>query len=112
MRGRFSCVMTSITPVTRSASLVSMRTMRPFAIVDATMAAVNQAVGVELGGVFRRAGDLGAAIDARRRRSDVIGHCLTALSWSICDCGVPCAAWVSARTMALRASSILNALCA
>src|ERR1044072_36409 len=37
MRGRFSCVSTSITPATRSASLVSMCVMRPFAIVDATI---------------------------------------------------------------------------
>jgi hypothetical protein len=37
MGGRFSCVSTSITPFTRLAALASMRVMRPFAIVDATM---------------------------------------------------------------------------
>ena len=36
---------------------------------------------------------------------------LTAIFLLDCDCGVPRAACVSARTMARRASSILKALC-
>src|ERR1043166_6205657 len=37
MRGRCSCVNTSMTPPTRSAAPVSMRVMRPLAMVDVTM---------------------------------------------------------------------------
>src|SRR5690349_7107408 len=36
MVGRCSCVSTSMTPLRRSAALVSMRRIRPFAIVDDT----------------------------------------------------------------------------
>src|ERR1700739_2281056 len=36
MGGRLRCVSTSITPATDSASLASMRAMRPLAIVDVT----------------------------------------------------------------------------
>ena len=43
MRGRFSWVSTSITPSTRSASLVSMRAMRPLAMVDVDDAAIGEA---------------------------------------------------------------------
>ena len=37
--GRFSCVSTASTPLTRMAAPVSMRVMRPFVIVAATMLA-------------------------------------------------------------------------
>jgi hypothetical protein len=37
MRGRCSCVSTSITPATRNASLVSMRVTRPLVTPDVTM---------------------------------------------------------------------------
>src|SRR5215471_21049206 len=76
-------------------------------------AAMRQTGRIELGGVFCSAGDLGAAIDARCG-TDVGGH-KPAPAQRIflldCDCGVPAAACVSARTMARRARSILKALC-
>ena len=71
MRGRFSCVSTSITPSTGSASLASMRAMRPLAMVDATTLAMGEAGHVELAGIFRCAGDLGAAVDAGCGGADV-----------------------------------------
>src|SRR5262249_18473879 len=39
MRGRFSCVSTASTPATRTASLASIRLMRPLAMLDVTTAA-------------------------------------------------------------------------
>src|SRR6516162_6109995 len=70
--------------------------------------------GIELAGVFRGAGNLGAAIDAGCGGADVSRH-EPAPAHRIflldCDCGVPAAACVSARTMARRARSILKALC-
>src|SRR5689334_13863264 len=69
-----------------------------------------------LGGVFRCAGNLRLPVDPGRRLAQIagtqVGHIgsahLTRLS--VCDCGVPFAAWLKARTMARRASSILKSL--
>src|SRR5947209_2328388 len=72
---------------------------------------VRKIVSRVFGGVFRRAGHLGAAVDARRRYADVGRRAAHRIFLSAWDCGVPRAAWVSARTIARRASSILKALC-
>jgi hypothetical protein len=78
-------------------------------------AAVQQAGRIVLRGVFRAARYLEAAFNAARRPADVQGvrhvrsaHQRTRLS--VCDCGVPEAAWPSARTIARRASPILKSL--
>src|ERR1043166_8513015 len=66
---------------------------------------------VVLGGVFRRAGDLGASIDPRSRFAERAGgHGAYLMRLSDCDCGVPAAAWASARTTPRRASAILKSL--
>src|SRR5215475_13423027 len=76
---------------------------------------MGEAGRIELAGVFRSTRNLGATVDTGCVGADVSGH------WRVpaqriflldCDCGVPAAACVSARTMARRARSILNALCA
>ena len=76
-------------------------------------AAVEDAAGhIELGGVFRSAGDLGDAVDAGGGRTDVGCHgCAQAIFLDDWDCGVPRAACVSARTRQRRARSILKVLC-
>ena len=64
---------------------------------------------IELAGVFRRAGDLGAAIDAGCGGADVSGHGPAPIHRIFlldCDCGVPVAAWVSARMMARRETDL------
>ena len=75
-------------------------------------AAIGEVGGFELAGVLRRAGDLGASVDAGGRGADIRchgAHRIFLLDWT---CGVPFAACVKVRTMARRASSILKALCA
>src|SRR5205807_5991422 len=74
-------------------------------------AAVGKAARIEFARILCLAGNFGAAVDARGGRSDVI-HVAHLIFLCDCDCGVPRAACVSARTMARRASSILNVLCA
>src|SRR5262249_4295052 len=76
-------------------------------------AAMGEIGGGELGGIFRRPGDFRAAIHAGGGSADRAGHggAHAIFLWD-CDCGVLRAAWVSARTMARRASGILKALCA
>ena len=131
----------------------------PLAIVDGNDTGMGEAGDFELAGIFRGAGDLGAAIDAGRGGADIsrhgparlifqlrrdrdlpravgagatsqrpqrdraLEHAATAdiarrhgspahrIFLSDCDCGVPAAACVSARTTARRARSILKALC-
>ena len=74
-------------------------------------AAVEEAWRVELGGIFCRAGDLGDAVDAGCGSADVRCHgCPQMIFLDDCDCGVPRAACVSARTMPRRARSILKVL--
>src|ERR1700730_15182755 len=74
---------------------------------------MREADRIELAGIFCCAGDLAAAIDAGCGGADVgrhgpaPAHRIFLLD---CDCGVPAAACVSARTMARRARSILKAL--
>ena len=53
-----------MTPGTRNASAVSMRLMRPFAMVEFDDIAMHEAGDVELAGIFGLAGDLGPAVDA------------------------------------------------
>ena len=65
---------TSSTPATRSASLVSMRAMRPLGMVDVDDAGMDEAAGLEFAGIFGLAGDLGAAVDARGGGTDVGRH--------------------------------------
>src|SRR5262249_25259511 len=72
--------------------------------------AISEARHVELGRIFGGAGDLGAAVDPGGGSADESGHGGHRTFLSDCDCGVPFAACVKARTMARRASSILNAL--
>ena len=77
-------------------------------------AGMREAGRIELAGIFRRAGDLGAAVDAGCGGADVSRHGPAPAHRIFlldCDCGVPAAACVSARTMARRARSILKALC-
>src|SRR5262249_5162813 len=75
-------------------------------------AAVGEAGRIEFGGIFGRAGDLGASVDAGGRSADVglhgVAHTIFLFD---CDCGVPREACVSVRTMPRRASSILKELC-
>ncbi len=71
--------------------------------------AVGHALAIEFAGILCRAGDLSMAVDAGCGRAN-IGHEVHRTFLSDCDCGVPCAACVSARTMARRARSILKAL--
>ena len=74
-------------------------------------AAIGEAAFVELAGILRRAGDLGAAVDAGDGLSDVAVHgAAHAIFFVDCDCGVPCAACESVRTIARRARSILKSL--
>ncbi len=90
---------------------MSMRVMRPLAIVAHDEARVREARGVELSGVFGGAGDLGDAVNARCRGADVFLHGgAHAIFLLDCDCGVPRAACDSARTIARRARSILKLL--
>ena len=111
MRGRFSWVSTAITPPTFMASLMSMRAIRPFAIVDVTTLPKARFGALEFPGVFRRPGDLVAPVDAGGGSPDVSGHWHAhAIFLLDIDCGVPRAACVSARMMARRARSILNVL--
>src|SRR5262249_9981129 len=73
--------------------------------------AVDETLSLELGGVFRGARDLGAAIDAGGWRSDIGVHRLShAIFLWACDCGVERAACIRVRTMARRASGSLKAL--
>ncbi len=75
-------------------------------------APVRKPGDIELGGVFRGAGDLGDAVDAGGGSADVLCHGdAQTIFLDDCDCGVPRAAWESARTMQRRARSILNMLC-
>src|SRR5258705_1252154 len=74
-------------------------------------AAMGEVRGAEFAGIFRRTGDLGVAVDAGCGRTDIRGHNAHRIFLSDCDCGVPFAAWVKARTMARRARSILKLLC-
>ena len=77
-------------------------------------AGMREAGCIELAGVFRRAGDLGAAIDAGCGSPDVSRHGPAPAHRIFlldCDCEVPAAACVSARTIVRRARSILKALC-
>src|SRR5262245_2174566 len=76
---------------------------------------MRQAGHVVFGGVFRKSGNLRVSIDAGGRLAEVAGGGHGALPahlirLSACDCGVPRAAWVSARRMPRRASSILKSL--
>ena len=73
--------------------------------------AMDEAGDIELAGIFGLAGDLGPAVDAGRRCSDIGCHGAHRIFLSDCDCGVPRAAWLSVRTMARRASPILKSLC-
>src|SRR5262245_58248188 len=72
---------------------------------------MREAWNVELRGIFGSAGDLGDAVDAGGWGADVFlhGDAQAIFLWD-CDCGVPRAAWLSARTMARRARSILKVL--
>ena len=56
------------------AAPVSMRVMRPLAMVEATTLPWSEAGGVELGGIFGGAGDLGEAVDAGCGGADVGCH--------------------------------------
>jgi hypothetical protein len=73
-------------------------------------AAVDKAGHVELASVMGGAGHFGASVDSWGSGADVgahVTHRIFLLDWT---CGVPLAACVSVRTMARRASSILNVL--
>src|SRR5258707_8585756 len=74
-------------------------------------AGMRKAGCIELAGIFRDAGDLGVAVDAGYSAADIRRHGAHRILLSDCDWGVPVAAWVSARTIARRARSILKALC-
>jgi hypothetical protein len=75
-------------------------------------AAISKAWHVELGGIFCDAGDLREAVDAGSGSADVRRHgWAQTIFLEDCDCGVPRAACVSARTMQRRARSILKLLC-
>src|SRR6185437_12575149 len=71
---------------------------------------VSETRRIGIAGVFGGSGDLGAAVDAGCGCADK-GHGAHRIFLLDCDCGAPAAAWLSARTMARRASSILNVLC-
>ena len=74
-------------------------------------AAVDEARGVELGGIFCGAGDLRDAVDAGRGGADVRCHgCAQTIFLDDCDCGVPRAACVRARTIAAAREIDLEAI--
>lgn len=77
---------------------------------------VDEAIDIVLAGILGGAGHLGMTVDAGGRSADVgrcaISHGAHRTFLDDCDCGVPRAACVSARTTARRARSILKALCA
>ena len=75
-------------------------------------AAVEEAWNVELGGIFCGACNFCNAVDAGRGRADVCHGYAQMIFLDDCDCGVPCAACVSVRTMQRRARPILKVLCA
>jgi hypothetical protein len=72
MRGRFSCVSTSITPSTRNVALALMRAMRHFGDAGCDDAAVCEAIRVEFAGVFRRHSFHGPAQAPESSNSDHI----------------------------------------
>ena len=89
-----------------------MRAMRPLVIVEFDDHAMGQAGDIELAGILRRAGDLGAAVDAGGRTF----RCKVSWRSPAFLAGLRPAASLappasSVRTMARRARSILKALC-